>query len=31
MRIRNLVDDTMRSQVHFHFVNGTVTRVETLP
>ena len=31
MRIRNLVDDTIRSQVHFHFVNGTVTLVETLP
>ena len=31
MRIRNLVDDTMRSQVHFHFVNGSVTQVEALP
>ncbi len=31
MRIRNLVDDTLRTQVHFHFVNGTVTQVEALP
>lgn len=31
MKVRNLIDDTFQSTVHFLFVNGTVTEVQTFP
>ena len=31
MRVRHLINDEDRSQVHFHFINGYVTLTEALP